>query len=195
MTDRLSQQFAFLQEADRLKTVLRASRLADGSRHENTAEHSWHVTLFAMVLADQAPAGVDLNRVLRMLILHDLVEIDTGDVPLHFGDGTAHDAQTEAETRAAERLFGLLPDDQRDAFLDLWLEFEASTTADAMFAKSLDRLPPVLLNMANGGGSWTEYDVTLAQFDARVGTKVSRTLPALWTWLRARALPFFAGRA
>ena len=194
MTDRLSQQFAFLQEADRLKSVLRASRLADGSRQENTAEHSWHVALFAMVLADQAPAGVDPGRVLRMLILHDLVEIDTGDVPLHFGDGTAHDAQTEAETRAAERLFGLLPPDQGAEFLALWMEFEANATPDATFAKSLDRIPPVMLNMANGGGSWTSYNVTLAQLDGRVGTKIARTLPAVWTWLRTRAAPFFADR-
>lgn len=194
MTDRLSQQFAFLQEADRLKSVLRASRLADGSRQENTAEHSWHVALFAMVLADQAPAGVDSGRVLRMLILHDLVEIDTGDVPLHFGDGTAHDAQTEAETRAAERLFGLLPPDQGAEFLTLWLEFEANATPDATFAKSLDRIPPVMLNMANGGGSWTSYNVTLAQLDGRVGAKIARTLPAVWTWLRTRAAPFFADR-
>lgn len=192
MTDRLSQQFAFLQEADRLKGVLRASLLADGSRRENTAEHSWHVALFAMVLADQAPPGVDMARVLRMLILHDLVEIDTGDVPLHSGDGTAHAAQTEVETRAAHRLFGLLPQDQGDAFLSLWLEFEANATPDAIFAKSLDRIPPVMLNMANGGGSWVRYDVTLDQLDSRVGVKIARGLPTVWNWLRARCLPFFA---
>ncbi|WP_045390164.1 HD family hydrolase [Falsirhodobacter sp. alg1] len=195
MTDRLSQQFTFLQEADRLKTVLRASRLADGSRRENSAEHSWHVALYAMVLADQAPAGVALDRVIRMLILHDIVEIDTGDVPLHAGDGTAHDAASHAEAKAAERLFGLLPADQADAFRALWSEFEANETPDARFAKALDRVPPVMLNIANGGGSWTEYDVTLEQFDQRVGRKITGAAPGIWSWIRPRVLQFFTARA
>lgn len=194
MTDRLSQQFAFLQEADRLKGVLRASRLGDGARFENSAEHSWHLALYAMVLADQAPAGVDMVRVVKMLILHDLVEIDTGDVPIHSQGGTAHasDAQMAAEAAAADRIFGLLPPDQATAFRTLWDEFEANATPDAIFAKSLDRVQPVMQNIANGGGSWIDYDVTLDQLDARVGAKIARGLPTVWHWVRARALPFFA---
>ena len=122
MTDRLEAQFAFLAEADRLKSVLRATTLCDGSRRENSGEHSWHLALYAMVLADQAPEGVALDRVIRMLILHDLVEIDTGDVPIHAAGGQAH-GSTEvmaAEARAADRIFGLLPPDQRQSFRRLW---------------------------------------------------------------------------
>ncbi|QUS35400.1 HD domain-containing protein [Falsirhodobacter algicola] len=191
MTDRLAQQFSFLQEADRLKTVLRAGRLTDGSRRENSAEHSWHLALYAMVLADQAPADVDLSRVMRMLILHDLVEIDAGDVPIHAAGGTAHasDAQQAAEEAAAARIFGLLPPDQGAAFRALWDEFEANTTPDAIFAKSLDRVQPVMQNIANDGGSWKEYGVTVDQLDSRVGAKIRRGLPAVWDWVRLRALP------
>jgi len=194
MTDRLSQQFAFLQEADRLKGVLRAGRLTDGSRFENSAEHSWHLTLYAMVLADHAPADVDMIRVLKMLILHDLVEIDTGDVPIHSQGGTAHASalQIAAEAAAADRIFGLLPPDQAAAFRTLWDEFEANTTPDAVFAKSLDRVQPVMQNIANGGGSWIDYDVTLEQLDTRIGHKIARGLPAVWDWVRTRAMPFFS---
>ncbi|WP_128253917.1 HD domain-containing protein [Falsirhodobacter deserti] len=193
MTDRLSQQFSFLQEADRLKNVLRASRLTDGSRCENSAEHSWHLALYALVLADQAPSGVNITRVLKMLILHDLVEIDTGDIPIHSQNGAAHasQAQQAAEAAAASRIFGLLPADQAAEFRALWDEFEANTTPDAVFAKSLDRVQPVMQNIANGGGSWIEYDVTLGQLDSRIGTKIARGLPAVWHWVRAQALPFF----
>lgn len=193
MTERLSQQFAFLQEADRLKGVLRAGRLCDGSRFENSAEHSWHLTLYAMVLADHAPADVDMTRVLKMLILHDLVEIDTGDVPIHSQNGTAHasEAQQAAEAQAADRIFGLLPPDLAADFRQIWEEFEANTTPTAIFAKSLDRVQPVLQNFANGGGSWIDYNVTLEQLDTRVGTKIARGLPAVWPWLRNRILPFF----
>lgn len=111
MTDRLNQQMAFLIEADKLKSVLRATTLADGSRRENSGEHSWHLALYALVLADHAPQGVDINRVIKMLLLHDLVEIDVGDVPIHSAGGTAHNSLEiqAAEAQAAHRIFGLLP--------------------------------------------------------------------------------------
>lgn len=194
MTARLDQQFAFLNEADRLKSVLRATTLCDASRRENSGEHSWHLALYALVLADQAEPGVDINRVLRMLILHDLVEIDVGDVPIHSQNGAAHGAPEvlEAEARAAERIFGLLPADLRAPFLALWQEFEAAETPDARFAKSLDRVQPLMQNIACGGGTWTEYNVTLPQLEARVGTKVAKGAPHLWDWIRAKALPFFS---
>src|SRR5690606_12194925 len=146
---RLDAQFAFLNEADRLKSVLRATTLCDGSRRENSGEHSWHLSLYAMVLADQAPERVQIDRVIRMLILHDLVEIDTGDVPIHSANGAAHasDDTVLAEQRAADRIFGLLPPDQARAFRALWDEFEAAGTPDAIFAKSLDRVQPVLANL------------------------------------------------
>ena len=133
MTARLDQQFAFLNEADKLKQVLRATTLCDGSRRENSGEHSWHLVLYALVLADQAGSGVSIDRVIRMLILHDLVEIDVGDVPIHSAGGAAHGSveTAMAEARAADRIFGLLPDDLRDDLRALWHEFESAITPAA----------------------------------------------------------------
>lgn len=194
MTDRLDAQFAFLMEADRLKQVLRATPLCDGSRPENSAEHSWHLALYALVLADQAGPGVSIDRVVRMLILHDLVEIDVGDVPIHSANGAAHgSAETRAaEARAADRIFGLLPEDIGAGLRALWEEFEAAETPDSVFAKSLDRVQPVLHNIAAGGGSWHDYAVTRDQVETRVGTKVARGAPQVWDYVRTRLSGFFA---
>jgi len=193
MTDRLDAQFAFLMEADRLKQVLRATTLADGSRRENSGEHSWHLALYAMVLADHAGPGVSIDRVVRMLILHDLVEIDVGDVPIHSADGKAHGSAVvaEAEARAADRIFGLLPPDIGADLRALWEEFEANESPDAVFAKSIDRVQPVLHNIASGGGTWTEYNVTYEQLETRVGHKVARGVPGVWAYLRGRLRDFF----
>ena len=192
-TGRLDQQFRFLNEADKLKSVLRATTLCDGSRRENSGEHSWHLALYALVLADQAAAGVSIDRVIKMLILHDLVEIDVGDVPIHSADGAAHgSAETvAAEARAADRIFGLLPDDLRDGLRSLWDEFEAAATPDAVFAKSLDRVQPVMANLASGGGTWVEYNVTAEQLEARVGVKIAKGAPGLWEWVRDKTRSFF----
>ena len=193
MTDRLDAQFAFLNEADRLKSVLRATTLVDGSRRENSGEHSWHLALYAMVLADQAAPGVDINRVIRMLILHDLVEIDVGDVPIHSAGGQAHgSAETQAaEARAAMRIFGLLPRDLQGDLHELWVEFEAALTPDAVFAKALDRVQPVMANLMSGGGTWLDYTVTSDQLDERVGAKIAKGAPKLWHWVRAKTRTYF----
>ncbi|SNS74644.1 HD domain-containing protein [Tropicimonas sediminicola] len=193
MTDKLADQIAFLQEIDRLKGVLRATPIADNSRRENSAEHSWHIAMYALVLADEAGPEVRIDRVIRMLLLHDIVEIDAGDMPIH----EVHDAEAHAakERAAADRLFGLLPAAQATEFRALWDEFEAAETADAIFAKTIDRVQPLLLNLANGGGSWIDYDVTLDQIDDRVGEKVMRGAPALWHHVRARVAGFFASQA
>ena len=196
MTGRLDQQFDFLNEADRLKSVLRATSLCDGSRRENSAEHSWHLALYALVLADQAGPDVDINRVIRMLLLHDLVEIDVGDVPIHSAGGLAHaSADTlAAESRAADRIFGLLPADLTVSFRVLWDEFVAALTPDAIFAKSLDRAQPVMANLQSGGGTWVEYNVTAEQLQARVGVKIAKGAPRLWDWLREKT-SFYFGKA
>ena len=193
MTDRLAAQFAFLNEADKLKSVLRASSISDNSRRENSGEHSWHLTLYALILADHAGPGVNIDRVIRMLILHDLVEIDVGDVPIHSQGGQAHaSAETQAAERlAADRIFGLLPLDLRDDLRALWDEFEAAETPDAIFAKSLDRVQPVMANLLSGGGTWREYAVTWDQLESRVGVKIARGAPGLWDWVKARARPWF----
>ena len=194
--DRINAQLAFLAEADRLKTVLRASPVS-GARRENSAEHSWHLALYALVLADQAPKDVSIDRVIRMLLLHDLVEIDTGDAPIHAKGPAGHgsDQLLAAETAAARRIFGLLPPDQAATFRALWDEFEAAETPDAIFAKALDRVQPVMLNIAAGGGTWRDYDVTLDQLDQRVGRPIARAAPRLWAHVRALARPFFAKSA
>ncbi|KAF0114207.1 MAG: Metal dependent phosphohydrolase [Rhodobacteraceae bacterium] len=194
MTERLESQFAFLNEADRLKSVLRATTLVDGSRSENSGEHSWHLALYALVLADQAGPGVSIDRVIRMLLLHDLVEIDVGDVPIHSQNGLAHaslETQT-AEAKAADRIFGILPNDLRDDLRALWEEFEAAETPDARFAKSLDRVQPVMANLMSGGGTWTTYNVTYDQLESRVGVKIAKGAPALWDWVKEKARPWFA---
>jgi putative hydrolases of HD superfamily len=191
--DRLEAQFAFLNEADRLKSVLRATTLVDGSRPENSGEHSWHLALYALILADQAEPGVDINRVIRMLLIHDLVEIDVGDVPIHSANGLAHAslATTTAEAKAADRIFGLLPEDLRDSLRPLWEEFEAAETPDARFAKALDRVQPVMANLMSGGGTWATYNVTYEQLESRVGAKIARGAPRLWDWVRAKARAWF----
>jgi putative hydrolase of HD superfamily len=142
----LDHQVAFLLEADRLKTVLRQSTLTDRSRRENSAEHSWHLTLMALVLAEYAPPGLDLQRVLAMLVLHDVVEIDAGE----------------------DRLFGLLPPDQAERFRRTWDEFEERVSPEAKFARAMDRLQPMLINMVTGGGTWVAHGVTADQVLTRV---------------------------
>ena len=190
MTARLDAQMAFLMEADRLKAITRATRNHDG-RFENSAEHSWHLALFALVLAEHAPEEIDVARVIRMLLIHDIVEIDAGDAPIF---GEVDEAAKEAEElAAARRLFGLLPETQGAELLALWLEFEANETPDARFAKSLDRFQPPNMNLAIGGGSWNDYGVTLDVFEAKVGPKIRRGAPALWSWIRPRVASFFAG--
>ncbi|WP_319823723.1 HD domain-containing protein [Thalassovita sp.] len=193
MADRLDAQMAFLTEACKLKSVIRATTLCDGSRRENSGEHSWHLALYAMVLGDHAPEGVDVNRVIRMLLIHDLVEIDAGDAPIY---GTHDAAVTEAEERAAaRRIFGLLPGTQGADLLALWQEFEANQTPDAQFAKSLDRFQPPNQNLASGGGSWIEYDVDYDTVATRVGAKVANGAPGLWDWIAPKIRAFFDGRA
>jgi putative hydrolases of HD superfamily len=193
LTSRLDQQFAFLNEADRLKSVLRATTLCDGSRRENSGEHSWHLALYALVLADQAAPEVDISRVIKMLLIHDLVEIDVGDVPIHSANGLAHSSTDvqQAESRAADRIFGLLPNDQGPALRMLWDEFEAALTPDAIFAKSLDRVQPVMANLQSGGGTWIEYKVTAAQLESRVGVKIAKGAPRLWQWVQAKTAAYF----
>lgn len=190
MTGRIEAQIEFLREADKLKSILRASRLIDGSRRENSAEHSWHIMLYALVLADQAAPGVDINRVLKMLLIHDIVEIDAGDAPIH--GNVDHAAMAAKEAAAADRLFGLLPEDQAESFRTLWDEFEAAESPDAIFAKGIDRLQTPIANLVTDGGTWQDYGVTLAQLETRVGVPVKRGLPQVWAWLLPKLQAFFA---
>ena len=174
----LERQLAFLREIDRLKSVVRLTPLIDRSRRENSAEHSWHLAMYALALAEHAAGSVDVPRVVKMLLIHDIVEIDAGDVPFHMP--ATHFGQDERERLAAERLFGLLPDVQAAEFRELWFEFESAESDDAKFAKALDRFQPMLHNAATDGGTWVECEVTLEQTKERCRPPINRGAPALW---------------
>ncbi|TOG59954.1 HD domain-containing protein [Vibrio parahaemolyticus] len=160
--DRLEKQLALLIELDKLKSVLRRTRVksAEG-RLENSGEHSWHVALMAVLMEEHVNAPVDICRVMKMLLIHDVVEIDAGDTFVY--DTAASKEQAEKEIKAAERLFGMLPTDQGQELLALWQEFEAAQSDDAKYAKALDRLIPMFLNYHNNGQSWKENSVTREQ--------------------------------
>jgi putative hydrolase of HD superfamily len=168
LEERLARQLAFCLELDRVKDIFRRNTLADGSRHEGDAEHQWHVAVMAMILAEYADEPVDVTRVLTMLLLHDVVEIDAGDTFLY--DTAARAAAVDKERAAADRIFGLLPDDQRDQYRALWDEFEAKESPDARFAGALDRLQPMLLNAAGGGAGWRDNGVVASQVAGNAAT-------------------------
>jgi len=175
---RLEQQLALLMELDQLKSVLRRTRVKSAdARLENSAEHSWHVALLDILMEEHANEPVDIARVVKMLLLHDVVEIDAGDTFVY--DVAASAEQEQKELQAAQRLFGMLPDDQGLPLLELWLEFEAASTADAKFAKALDRIIPMLLNYHNQGQSWQEHGVSREQA-LTVNHKIQYGSQALW---------------
>jgi putative hydrolase of HD superfamily len=177
ITDRLERQLAFIVEADRLKSVIRQTTLCDSSRRENSAEHSWHLALMVAVLAEYANEDVNPMHVMRMLIVHDLVEIDAGDTFAY--DVAGNVGRVEREQRAADRIFGLLPEDQSADLRVLWNEFEAQTTQDARFAAAIDRMEPLLSNHHSGGGSWRAHRVTREQVLERM-RPIETAAPGLW---------------
>jgi len=179
----LKEQFDFLLELDRLKSVVRQSSLANGSRRENSAEHSWHLAMFAFVLSEHADVHVNAAHAVKLLLVHDIVEIDAGDAPIH-ANGLSRSEIEAAEHRAAKRIFGLLPIEQAQRFRDMWLEFEAGQSPEARFAKALDRLQPLLLNIAVGGGTWKESGVTEQQVIERYGPAIKGGSTALWNAAR-----------
>ena len=169
--ERLRAQLTFVAEIDRLKTILRASPLAAEQRRENDAEHSWHLALMVLLLAEHADEPVDVAHTVTLVLIHDLVEIHAGDSPVY--DAAAVVGQVEREQAAADRLFALLPDDQGRWLRALWDEFEAAQTPEARFAKAMDRLQPMLLNWLDDGGTWVRYGATERQVRAREAGLVS----------------------
>ncbi|SMO41517.1 HD domain-containing protein [Ruegeria faecimaris] len=192
-TSELSLRLGFLSETDQLKSVQRASRLLYDDRFENSAEHSWHIMLFAWVLSEYAAPSVSVNRALRMLLLHDIVEIDAGDHPIH--GQVDHAAQAAEELAAAQRLFGMLPEVQNQEFMSIWQEFEQAESPDACFAKAIDRFQTPVGNLETGGGSWIDYNVTYEQIHSRVGTVIIPGAPALWAWLDPLLRGYFSETA
>jgi len=165
--ERLDRQMRFVTEIDKLKGVLRQTMLAGPGRRENSAEHSWHLAMMAVTLAEHAPPGTDIGRVTVMVLLHDLVEIDAGDL-FAYADDAQQARQEQAERAAADRIFALLPDGQAGELRGLWDEFEERRTPEARFARGLDRLQPMLANLAAGGGTWKEHGITADQVLAKV---------------------------
>jgi putative hydrolase of HD superfamily len=179
--ERLQRQLGFLIEIDKLKTVFRRNYLADGSRPENDAEHSWYFAVAALVLLDTAKERVDILKVLKIALVHDVVEVDAGDTFIYDEEGKKD--QAEREERAAQRLFGLLPDDQARELLALWHEFEECRTPEARFARAIDRVSALILNHASKGKAWREHGVTRDQVMA-VNERIADGSPVLWAHVR-----------
>jgi putative hydrolases of HD superfamily len=178
-SDKLARQIQFIIESEKLKAVLRRNSPVNAGRCENTAEHSWSLALMAIVLADHARQQLDLLRVLKMLLIHDIVEIDAGDTYAY--DAAANATKADRENRAAERIFGLLPAVQAAEFRGLWQEFETRVSPEAVFANALDRLLPLMQNFHNGGTSWREHGVTSQQALSRF-RPIGDCSNALWDY-------------
>ena len=182
VSKRLERQIAFVREIDKLKLIKRQTLLMDASRQENDAEHSWHLALMALVLGEYADDGaIDLLRVIRMVLVHDLVEIDAGDTFCY--DEAGNRDKTQRELAAADRLFNLLPPDQADEIRSLWEEFEASQTPEARFANALDRLQPLMHNAFTRGAMWQRHGIVRSQVIDR-NRRIGNGAPELWTFAR-----------
>jgi len=175
--ERLRRQLEFILEIDRLKSVLRQSYLIDSDRHENSAEHSWHLAVAAMVLTEHAKERIDVGKVIRLVLVHDLVEIDAGDTFVY--DEAANVGKATREQEAANRLFGVLPEDQAQTLMALWREFEDRQTPEAKFAFALDRLLPILHNVFTQGRSWKEHGIRQEQALSK-NRPIEDGSPVLW---------------
>jgi putative hydrolase of HD superfamily len=180
----MQQIIDFILEVEKLKGVTRKTRPLGLDRYENSAEHSWQLAILATSLERFAESSIDMNRVVRMLLVHDIGEIDTGDT-IFFAE-TGWEERKAAELNAVKRIFGLLPEDQAAEFFGLWQEFEQAETAEALFAHAVDRAMPVLLNLANEGQSWRENGISYERVVHRIKPPIQAGCPALWEYLEAR---------
>ena len=156
-SDNLSKQVNFIKEIDKIKYIQRKTKLFNSDRQENDAEHSWHLAMMAIVLAEHSDTPINILKVVKMVLIHDIVEIDAGDTFIY--DSLKNHANTDNERKAAKRIFGLLPKEQADELIAIWEEFETGVTNEAKFAKSMDRFEPLLQNISNKGGTWKEFNV------------------------------------
>ena len=157
----LLKQIEVITEIDKLKYIFRKTKLINSDRPENDAEHSWHLAMMAIILAEHSNEPIDVAKVMKMVLIHDIVEIDSGDVFAY--DTTKSHDNFDEELKAARRIFGILPEEQAEEFINLWIEFEEIKTPESKFARSLDRLEPLLQNASNNGGTWREFDVKYDQ--------------------------------
>ena len=181
--DHLLNQIEFIKEIDKLKYIFRKTKLINSDRPENDAEHSWHLAVMAIVLAEHSNEPVDLAKVMKMVLIHDIVEIDSGDV-FAYDTVKSHDNFDE-ELKAAKRIFGILPNEQAEEFINIWIEFEEMKTPESKFARALDRLEPLLQNASNNGGTWREFDV---KFDKVIEKKKAIKDGSVELWKFAKQL-------
>lgn len=179
--ERFEKQLNFVREIDKEKQIFRQTYLADGKRKENDAEHAWHMAIMAFLLSEYANEEIDVLKTIRMILIHDVVEIDAGDTYAY--DDAAKISQREREERAAARIFGLLPEDQKKELLALWEEFEAGETREARFARALDNFQPMMLNDATNGRAWEEHEVVLSKILKR-NERTPRGSEELWDYAR-----------
>ncbi|MGY4539510.1 putative hydrolase of HD superfamily [Mucilaginibacter sp. UYNi724] len=176
-------QIAFIHEIDKVKYILRKTKLFNSDRNENDAEHSWHLAIMSIILAEYANEPVDILKVVKMLLVHDVVEVDAGDVFLY--DTAISHSNTAEERKAATRIFGLLPTDQANDLISIWEEFEVGATMEAKFARAMDRLEPLLQNVSNAGGTWKEFDV---RYNSVIDKKAVIALGSEHLWEFAKGL-------
>lgn len=179
--ERLEKQFAFLREIDKEKQIFRQTYLADGTRKENDAEHAWHMAIMVFLLSEYANEEFDILKTIRMLLIHDIVEIDAGDTYAY--DEVAKATQHEREQKAAKRIFGMLPQDQGDELLALWKEFEAGESKEARFARVMDNIQPMMLNDASGAKAWKEHSVRLSQILKR-NEQTAKGSQEIWNYAK-----------
>jgi putative hydrolase of HD superfamily len=178
-TDHLLQQVNFIKEIDKLKYIQRKTKLFNSDRKENDAEHSWHLAMMTIVLAEHSDQPIDVLKVVKMVLIHDIVEIDAGDTFIY--DTVKNHTNSDEEGIAAKRIFGLLPNEQAKAFIELWQEFEDGVTNEAKFAKSMDRFEPLLQNTSNNGGTWEEFNVPFQKvYEKKKAIKEGST--SIWTY-------------
>ena len=178
-TDILLQQIDFIKEIDKIKYIQRKTKLFNSDRNENDAEHSWHLAMMTLVLVQHSEVPVDVLKVLKMVLIHDIVEIDAGDIFIY--DTAKNHSNTEEERKAAQRIFGILPKKQADEMLFIWEEFESGQTPEAKFARTMDRLEPLLQNISNKGGTWKEFGVDYSKvYEKKKVMKEGST--AIWNY-------------
>jgi putative hydrolases of HD superfamily len=179
--DRLLKQLDFIIEADKLKNIIRRNYISDGSKRENDAEHSWYFALTALILSEHANNEIDVQKVIKMALIHDIVEIDAGDTFIY--DEKGKETQKERERIASEKIFGLLPEDQKNQYIDLWNEFEDNRSNESKFARSIDRIVPVLLNLKSGGRGWKENNIDYARV-YEISSKIAGGSSTLWHYIK-----------
>ena len=179
--DILKQQIDFIKEIDKVKYIQRKTKLFNSDRHENDAEHSWHLAMMVLVLAEHSNEPIDVLKVLKMVLIHDIVEIDAGDTFL-FDTNTDHDNRAE-ELDAAKRIFGLLPDKMASEFISIWHEFETQETPESKFANAIDNLEPMIQNATNNGGTWAEFDVPYETIIEKK-LKIGNASDSLWDYAK-----------